>query len=125
MVFYICMKFHLNTWNRFQLTERTGVHSRNGYFQHLVCSKDCNSKSRLIRVIVLCSACCLMVLYTCEKFHNNISNSSQLTELTRVHSRNGYGQCSNAITPKVDKPELQFMCSACHIIVLYICVKFR
>ena len=29
-----------------------------------------------------------------------------------------------AITPKVGKPELQFMCSACLLIVLYIYVKF-
>ena len=29
-----------------------------------------------------------------------------------------------AITPKVGKPELQFMCSAHCLIVLYICVKF-
>ena len=29
-----------------------------------------------------------------------------------------------AITPKVGKPELQFMCSACRLLVLYICVKF-
>ena len=29
-----------------------------------------------------------------------------------------------AITPKVGKPELQFMCSASHLIVSYICVKF-
>ena len=29
-----------------------------------------------------------------------------------------------AITPKVDKPELQFMCSAHCTIVFYICVKF-
>ena len=30
-----------------------------------------------------------------------------------------------AKTPKVDKPELQFMCSALHLMVLYIFVKFR
>ena len=30
-----------------------------------------------------------------------------------------------AITPKVSKPELRFICSACRLIVLYICVKFR
>ena len=30
-----------------------------------------------------------------------------------------------AITPKVDKSELQFICSAHHLIVLYICVKFH
>ena len=29
-----------------------------------------------------------------------------------------------AITPKVCKSELGFMCSACHLKVLYICVKF-
>ena len=30
-----------------------------------------------------------------------------------------------AITPKVGKPELRFMCSALCLIVLYICVKFH
>ena len=30
-----------------------------------------------------------------------------------------------AIIPKVGKPELQFMCSACCIIVLYICMNFH
>ena len=30
-----------------------------------------------------------------------------------------------AITPKVSQLELWFMCSACHLMVLYICVKFR
>ena len=30
-----------------------------------------------------------------------------------------------AITPKVGKPELCFICSASHLIVLYICVKFH
>ena len=29
-----------------------------------------------------------------------------------------------AIIPKVGKPELRFICSACHLTVLYICVKF-
>ena len=30
-----------------------------------------------------------------------------------------------AITPKVGKPELWFMCSACRLMVLNVCVKFR
>ena len=29
-----------------------------------------------------------------------------------------------AITPNVGRPELWFMCSACCLMVLYICVKF-
>ena len=30
-----------------------------------------------------------------------------------------------AITPKIGKAELWFMCSACRLIVFYICVKLR
>ena len=30
-----------------------------------------------------------------------------------------------AITPKVGKPELRFICSACSLIMLYICMKSR
>ena len=30
-----------------------------------------------------------------------------------------------AITPKVGKPELRFMCSACRLMVSKVCVKFR
>ena len=29
------------------------------------------------------------------------------------------------LTPKAGKTELWFMCSACHLIELYICLKFR
>ena len=30
-----------------------------------------------------------------------------------------------AISPKVGKPELQFMCSACRLMVFNICVKYH
>ena len=63
-----------------------------------------------------------MLLYICEKFHYDISHSFQLTEWTRIHGRNGYVQCSKGNNCKSGKPELQFMCSAHHLIVLYICV---
>ena len=43
---------------------------------------------------------CLDSLYTCEKFHNNISNCFQLTEQTWVHGRNGYVQCSKGNNSK-------------------------
>ena len=61
-----------------------------------------------------------MLLYICKKFHYNISNSFQLTEQTGV-----YAYVQRAITKKVGKPELLFMCSACRLIELYICVKFH
>ena len=82
MMLYICLKFHQNIWSGFQLTEQTRVYCRNDYFQYLLCSKGCNSKSRLTRVTFFCSARCFMVLYICKKFHQNISNGLQLTERT-------------------------------------------
>ena len=45
IVLYICVKLSENI-------DRTRVHSRNGYFQYLLCSKDSNSKSRLTSVMV-------------------------------------------------------------------------
>ena len=61
-----------------------------------------------------------MVLYICEKFQTvfNLQSGHEYTlemAMFNVH---------RAITPKVGKPEFQFMCSACCLIVLYISVKF-
>ena len=52
-------KFHQNICNGFQLTERPQVHSRNGYFQYLLCSKNRKSKSRSTRdmIFVFCALC--------------------------------------------------------------------
>ena len=67
---------------------------------------------------------CLMVLYSCEKFHNNISNGFQLIEQIRVHNRKGYVQSSKGNNSKSRQTRVT-MCCACHLIVLYTCVKFR
>ena len=62
------------------------------------------------------------MLYICERFHENILNGFQLTEyMVEMAIFN----VQRTITPKVDKSELRFMCSACHLMVLYIRVKFR
>ena len=42
----------------------------------------------------MCSACCLIVLYICVKFNENISDTFQLRAQTGVHDRNGYVQSS-------------------------------
>ena len=81
---------------RFPRYKPDRVHAGNGYFQSLFCSKGGSSKSRL----PMCSAHPLMVLYICEKFHQNISNGFQLTERTQVHGRNGYVQCSKGNNSK-------------------------
>ena len=57
-----------------------------------------------------------MLLYTCEKFHNNNANGFQLTERTRAHNRSGYVQYS-----KGNKPELRFISSARRLSVLHLC----
>ena len=116
MVLYICERFHQNIWNGFQLTEQTQVHGRNGYFQ---CSEGSNSKSRQTKLPFISSAHCLIVLYICVKFCENISYSFQLTEWTQVQGTNGYVQCSKGNNSK--STELQFMCSVHCLIVLYIC----
>ena len=36
----------------------------------------------------------LIMLFICVKFRENITNCINVTELTRVHGRNGYVQCS-------------------------------
>ena len=73
----------------------------------------------------MCSVRLLIVLYIYVKFPENISNSFQLTERTRYYMvEMAMFNIKRAITPKVDKPELWFMCSTCPLTVLYIYVKF-
>ena len=47
---------------QFHITEWTHVHSRNGYFQYLLCSKGATPKVGLPELWFLCSAHCLIVL---------------------------------------------------------------
>ena len=89
MVLFICERFHENILNTFQLVERTGVDGGNDYVQ---CSKGNNFKSRQSELQFMCSACCLMVLYICVKFRENITNGIRVMERTLVHGRNGYFQ---------------------------------
>ena len=66
MVLNICGKFYENISNCFDVTERTRVCGRNGNFQ---CSKGNNSTSMQSKLRFLRSACRLMVLNICVKFH--------------------------------------------------------
>ena len=98
------------------------VQSRNGYFQYQLCSKGCGSKSNQLQFFFI-----LHVVSWCFAFVRILIIISP-----RV-LKNGHGymvemvifNVQRAITPKVGKPELGFMCSASHLIVLYICVKFH
>ena len=69
-----------------------------------------------------------LMVYICEKFHENISNSFQLTDLQSGHEymlEMTLFNVQRAITPEVGKLELWFMCSAHRLMVFYICVKFH
>ena len=122
-MFYICLKFHQNIWNDFQLIEQTRVYSRSGYFQYLLSSKGFNSKSRLTRVtvFVFCTlshgALHLWEVSWKRTVFNLKSGQEYAVEMAMFNVQRG-------ITLKVGKPELRFMCSAHHLIVLYIYVKF-
>ena len=55
-----------------------------------------------------------MVLYIWVRFHENISNGFQHTEMVEMAVFN----VQRAITPRGGKPELWFVYSACRLMVL-------
>ena len=59
------------------------------------------------------------------KFHEGILNSFWVTEQTRPYRKIYNFQFQKAITPKLRNPELRFLRSARHLMLLYICVKFH
>ena len=61
-----------------------------------------------------------MVFIVCVKFHENMSSGFKVMERTRKFLNE-----QRAITPKVGKPELRFMCSAHHHMVFNVCVMFH
>ena len=94
---------------------------RNCYLQS---SKGCNSKSINTRVMVL--AFCMSsnvdwYLYEVSWWYLERFLSS---ERTRPYRKIYYFQFQRAITPKICNPELRFLCSAHHLMLLYICIKF-
>ena len=62
-----------------------------------------------------------MVLYICEKLHKISRMVFNLQSRHKYKVEMANFNVQRAITPKA---ELQFMCSAHHLTVLYICVKF-
>ena len=70
------MKFHLNSCNGCQLTERT-LHSIAND------KREITPKISKTELWFLCMTHCLIVLYKCMEFQRNSFNSFQLTEQTR------------------------------------------
>ena len=76
IVLYNCMKFHLNSFNVCQLTERT----RNSIAND---QREITPKISKAELWFLCMTHRLIVRYRCMKFQTNSFNSVQLTERTR------------------------------------------
>ena len=104
-VIYICEMFHQNIWNCFQLQSRHKYMVEMAMFniQRTITLKVSKQEFRF-----MCSAPDLTVLYICVKFCENISNSLQLTEQTRVHGRNGCVQCPKVNNSKSRQTRVMF-----------------
>ena len=91
MLVNICLKFHEGILNGFWVTERTRPYHKIYYFQFqmAITPKIRNPELRFLR-----SARCLMLLYICVKFHENISNGFWVTERTRFCDRQTDGRAN-------------------------------
>ena len=83
------MKFHLNSFNGCELTERTG-------------KSIANDQRKITPEMSMCMTHRLIELYNCMKFRLNSFNGCQLTEQTR----NSIANDLREITPKISKAEL-------------------
>ena len=114
IVLYNCMKFHLNSFNACQLTERT----RNSIAND---QREITPKTSKAELWFLSMTHRLIVLYNCMKFHFNSFNGCQVTEWTR----NSITNDQREITSKIYKAELWFLCMTHCLIVYYKCMKFQ
>ena len=88
------MKFHLNSFNCCQVTERT----RNSIAND---QREITPKIYKAELWFLSMTHRLIVLYNCMKFHLNSFNGCQVTERTR----NSIANDQREITPKISKAE--------------------
>ena len=112
IVLYNCMKFHLNSFNGCQLTER----ARNSIAND---QREITPKISKAELWFLCMKHRLIVHYNCMKFHFNSFNGCQVTERTR----NSLVNDQREITSKISKAELWFLCMTHCLIVRYKSMK--
>ena len=111
---YNCMKFHLNSFNGCQLTDRI----RNSIAND---QREITPKISKAELWFLCMTHRLIVLYNCMKFHYNSLNGCQVTERTQNSIANDHRE----ITPKILKADVWFLCMTYCLIVHYKCMKFQ
>ena len=139
MVFNVCVKFHENMSSGFKVMEWTRkiVNTQRaitGADTKIVNRHTHTQKRRKLYTPLHCilrmpggkpelplmsSACCSW-FNICGKFHENMSSSFKLMERTRK-----IVNTQRKITLKAGKSEFQFICSAYHLMVFNVCVKFH
>ena len=98
MSLYIFARLQGNLWNHFS-SYRTGTHIWLRLL--LTMFKGPKLKKQVSQELrFLCFANCIMVIYICIKFQENISNSFQVTERTQIYYRNHYFQSSKGHNSK-------------------------
>ena len=102
------MKFHLNSFNGCQLTERT----RNSIAND---QREITPKISKAEIWFVCMTHCIIVLYNCMMFQPNSFNSVQLIERTR----NCIYLCYKGNNLKKYIQELWFLCLTRRLNVLY------
>ena len=65
-----------------------------------------------------------MLVNICMKFHEGILNGFKVIERTWFCHRTAYYKLQRDVTKKIHIQELWFLHSACHLLVLNICMKF-
>ena len=94
IMLYICMKFHLNSFNSCHLTEWT----RNSIAND---QREITPKISKAELCFLCMTHRLIVLYNCMKFHFNSFNGCQVTERTRNSIANDQREITKNIQSRV------------------------
>ena len=99
IVLYNCMKFHYNSFNGCQVTERTLNSITNN-------QREITLKINKAELWFLSMTRRLLVLYNCMKLHLNSFNGCRLTEWTRIalqmikgkyvhkYPKQSYGSCA-------------------------------
>ena len=116
----ICVKFHENMTSGFKVMEQTqklltDTHKKTVY--PIACIFVCRGYNQSYHSCVLHVVSWFNI---CVKFHESMSSGFELMEPTQK-----FVNTQRAISPKVGKPELRFMCSAHRLMVFHICVKFH
>ena len=116
-----CMKFYEHILNGFKVVERTWFCHRTANYK---VQKDVTQKVSIQELWFLHSACRLMLVNICMYFHEDILNGFKVIEWTWFCHRTANYKLQRGVTQKIHTKELWFLHSACHLLVLNICMKF-